>query len=155
MKLPRNIRGLGYSWKYLRICPCLNIEYGFSPCRGDCDKASTREEVSNVMIEQGQRVELVCGHVVDSKSRHVTIRWILYNIIINSFIRWQYHRISNWPKDFQTMRTENSLLKIWTGRTWEYTRGPFLEHQRQLVLYPCHIISIKRRRESEFDKYTF
>ena len=46
--------------------------------RGDCDEASTREEVtkwvSNVMIEQGQRVELVCGHVVDSKSRHVTIR---------------------------------------------------------------------------------
>ena len=40
--------------------------------RGDCDEASTREEVSNVMIEQGQRVELVCGHVVNSNSGHVT-----------------------------------------------------------------------------------
>ena len=44
--------------------------------RGDCDEASAREEVtkwfSNVMIEQGQRVELVCGQVVDSKSGHVT-----------------------------------------------------------------------------------
>ena len=44
--------------------------------RGDCDEASAREEVtkwfSNVMIEQGRRVELVCGHVVNSKSGHVT-----------------------------------------------------------------------------------
>ena len=44
--------------------------------RGDCDEASAREEVtkwlSNVMIEQGQRVELVCRHVVNSKSGHVT-----------------------------------------------------------------------------------
>ena len=43
---------------------------------GDCDEASAREEVtkwvSNVMIEQGQKGELVCGHVVDSKSGHVT-----------------------------------------------------------------------------------
>ena len=44
--------------------------------RADCDEASAREEVtkwfSNVMIEQGRRVELVCGHVVNSKSGHVT-----------------------------------------------------------------------------------
>ena len=43
----------------------------------ECGEAGVkREEVtkwfSNVMIEQGQRVELVCGHVVNSKSGHVT-----------------------------------------------------------------------------------
>ena len=44
--------------------------------RGDCDEASAREEVtkwfSNVMIEQGQRAELVCGNVADGKRSHVT-----------------------------------------------------------------------------------
>ena len=41
--------------------------------RGDCDEASAREEVTKwVMIEQGQKGELVCGHVVNSKSGHVT-----------------------------------------------------------------------------------
>ena len=40
--------------------------------RGDCDEASTREEVSNVMIEQGQRVELV-STVYHSKTGHPKI----------------------------------------------------------------------------------
>lgn len=45
--------------------------------RGDCDEGGNREEevtkwFSNVMIELGQRVELVCGHVVDSRRGHVT-----------------------------------------------------------------------------------
>ena len=44
--------------------------------RGDCDEGDKREEVtkwfSNVMIEMGHRVELVCGHVVDPKRGYVT-----------------------------------------------------------------------------------
>ena len=46
--------------------------------RGDCDAGVKREKeevtkwFSNVMIELGHRVELVCGHVVASKRGHVT-----------------------------------------------------------------------------------
>ena len=42
--------------------------------RGDCDKASTREEVSNVMIEQGQRVELV-SRSIDYRSTRSPLFW--------------------------------------------------------------------------------
>ena len=42
----------------------------------DCDEASVRREevtkwFSNVMIEQGQRAELVCAYVADAKRGHV------------------------------------------------------------------------------------
>ena len=45
--------------------------------RGDCDEGDKRKEevtkwFSNVMVEMGNRVELVCEHVVDSRRGHVT-----------------------------------------------------------------------------------